>query len=76
MSNTIFALIILAVAIVVLALLLAAAITVLAQALADRQARNESGLGSDEEWARELLGYQASHWPLSNGHRDDETPVT
>jgi hypothetical protein len=63
---------ILAVAIVVLAAVLAAAIIVLAK----HRARSESGLGSDEEWVRELLGYQASHWPLSNGHRDDETPVT
>jgi hypothetical protein len=29
-----------------------------------RSGRNESGLGSDEEFARELLGYQASHYPM------------
>ena len=37
-------------------------------ALYNRRRNNESGLGSDEEWVRELLGYQGPHWPPSNGH--------
>jgi hypothetical protein len=37
--------------------------------------RNQTGLGSDEEFARELLGYQPSAWPMGNGRRDDEDLV-
>jgi hypothetical protein len=45
--------------------------------VAGRTDRNASGLGSDEEWARELLGYQASHWPMHrrNGGERPEDPV-
>jgi len=63
-------------------LLLAIAVLLLAGTIAagtwvTHRHRNESGLGSDEEFVRELLGYQPSHWPM-NGRRDpdDESAAT
>jgi hypothetical protein len=67
-----------AVAILVLAGVLVGALTVTLGAcvVAGRTSRNESGLGSDEEWARELLGYQAPHHPMRrNGSDHPEEPV-
>jgi hypothetical protein len=39
--------------------------------------RRGSGLGSDEEFVRELLGYEPSRWPMNGGRRgDDEEAAT
>jgi hypothetical protein len=49
----------------------------IALAAANHVRANESGLGSDEEFVRELLGYQAPRHPMNGGrHPDDEGAPT
>jgi hypothetical protein len=45
-------------------MLLAVALGAVIASVAGRHHDDESGLGSDEEWVRELLGYQPSHYPM------------
>ena len=80
MSDTIFVLLVLAGAVALLACAIGALVAI-AAAIYTRLNRSRLGeeplaqIVRDEELARYQLGYQPSHWPLSNGHHDDETLV-
>jgi hypothetical protein len=77
MSDTIFVLLILAGAVALLACAIGALVAI---AAAVYRWWNRSRLGEeslwqivrDEELARYRLGYQPPHWPLTNGHHDDD----